>query len=96
MDTHEQTPQAGDGGDNKYARTLMPVVSIIFAASAVYNMLRGRWAAAALYLASALLFTFGRKIDTWPRPKRYAAVAVYLLLALAMLFEVYLDVRKYW
>ena len=101
MNSHDEpTPQTGDGADdgrdNKYARTLMPVVSIIFAVGAVYNILLGRWAAAALHVATALLFTFGRNIDTWPKPKRYAVVAVYLLLALAMLFEIYLDVRKYW
>ncbi|HEX8558622.1 MAG TPA: hypothetical protein VF668_10985 [Pyrinomonadaceae bacterium] len=91
MDAHEGSEAAG-GEERPPSPAVRAVILGGFGLSCVVNLLLGRWVTAAFFAASALFSLKGREIEGWPRPRRYAAVAAYLALGAAMLFEAYRQV----
>ena len=87
-DVSEVEGRAGVGP----SRTLRAVAILGFGIPLVVHLLRGRWVTATFFAASIALFLRGREIDGWPKPRRYAAIAVYVALAAGMLAEVFWQV----
>ena len=79
------------GGTAALARRLLGVAS--FVALFVLNLLRGKWVAAAFFLATALLFLKGREADAWPKAVRYPLVILYAALAVVMFVTLIQDFK---
>ena len=80
-----ETVEAGAAETWKPPRWLKVLAVVVFSGMFVINLLRGYWVAAIFVVATVLFFLL--RVDAWPKPRRYLAVAVYFALAVAMMVE---------
>ena len=83
--------------ENQGARPLSPALKAViiagFGIPCVVHLLFGRWMTASFFIFSLFFSLRAREIDRWPKSRRYAFVALYLVFGAAMLFELYWQLR---
>ena len=83
----------GAEGVWKTPRWLRVLAVAGFSVSFVVHLLRGRWVSALFFVATLLLFLLGKRIDDWPKRRRYLAIFIYVMLAVAMTVEIVWQVK---
>ena len=92
MEIDERRSVENDGGGTaSLARMFLGVAS--FVVLFVINLLRGRWVAAAFFLATALFFLKAKAVDDLPKPVGLILTILYAALAVAMFVTLIQDFK---